>query len=183
MTKKLFGMIITMMIMTSVTGIVAAQDRLISTDDVESTNNGSEKYLEYYPNNVTEIKTIGPSSFFIYAADIILIDGPFLKISLIEMILGSRNFHFILPNISINVNDLTFSIKYTRNLNQLPIFKRFFYKTTIVEDGNITSYTQKHTVIVTGFNGEFRLLRTKPLRLYPAHFWFKGTCEEAIVLT
>jgi hypothetical protein len=176
-------MIITMMIMASFTGIVAGKSSLAYADEIALTSNVPEKYPEYYPDNVTEVKTVGPSSFLIYAADITLIDGPFLKVSLIEMILGSRNFHFIFPNISINVNDLTFSIKYTVNLNQLPIFKRFFYKTTIIENGNVTSYTKKHTVIVTGFSGEFRLLRTKPFRLYPAHFWFKGTCEEAIVIT
>ncbi len=184
MNKKLIGIIVIMAIMTSFfVGIVSAKDSLVYADEVVLSSNGSEKYVAYYPNNITEIKTVGPSSFFIYATEIILIDGAFLKVSLIEMILGSRNFHFIFPNISINVKDLTFSIKYTRNLNQLPILKRFFYKTTIVENGNVTSYMEKHTVIVTGFEGEFRLLRTKLFRLYPAHFWFEGTCKDAIVIT
>ena len=96
MNKKIIGIIVLMLIMASFfTNIIAAKDSLVYTNEGALTSNVPEKYLEYNPDNVTEVKTVGPSSFFIYATDIILIDGPFLKVSLIEMILGSRNFHFI----------------------------------------------------------------------------------------
>jgi hypothetical protein len=133
--------------------------------------------------NDTEISTIGPISPLLFVTEIDIIDGPFFKIKLIEEILGNRLFHFIFPNISISVEDFTFIIKYTKDIPQLPILKRFFYSTTIKENGNETSYDTKHTVIVTGFEGKFGLYRTKPIRLYTAHFWFEGSCDEAIILT
>lgn len=184
MKKKLVGIIVIMLLMLNFfVGIVIAKDSFVHCNELEIICKVTENCRKDCSNDVIEVKTVGPGSFFINAAEIILIDGHFLTILLIELMLGSRNFHFLFPNISISVKDLAFSIKYTKNLNQLPILKRFFYKTTIVENGNVTFYTEKHTVIVTGFEGEFRLLRTKPIRLYPVHFWFAGTCEEAIVIT
>ena len=186
MKRKIIGMFVIALIMTSfLVGIVAAKDSLIPAEEIDIKSKIPEKCLESLSNNEnkTEISTVGPISPFLNAAEITLIDGPFLKIALIEMILGTRSYHFIFPNISINVKDLAFSVKYTKNIPQLPILKRFSYLTTIKENENETSFTKKHTVIVTGFEGEFRLLRTKPIRLHPAHFWFAGSCEEVIVLT
>ena len=186
MKRKIIGMFVIALIMTSfLVGIVAAKDSLIPAEEIDIKSKIPEKCLESLSNNEnkTEISTVGPISPFLNAAEITLIDGPFLKIALIEMILGTRSYHFIFPNISINVKDLAFSVKYTKNIPQLPILKRFSYKTTIKENENETSFTKKHTVIVAGFEGEFRLLRMKPIRLYPAHFWFAGSCEEVIVLT
>lgn len=186
MKKKIIGMFVIALIMTSfLVGIVTAKDSSIPAEEIDIKSKMPEKCLESLLNNEnkTEISTVGPISPFLNAAEITLIDGPFLKIALIEMILGTRSYHFIFPNISINVKDLAFSVKYTKNIPQLPILKRFSYVTSIVENENETSFTKKHTVIITGFEGEFRLIRTKPIRLYPAHFWFVGSCEEVIVLT
>ena len=184
MDKKLIGILVFMLILTNFfIGIATANDAFFSNTDEKFTHNISEKYISFQSANGTAIKTVGPCSFVISAAEIVLIDGPFFKVTFIEMLLGSRNLHFSFPNVSISVNDLTFSIKYNKNINHLPILKRFYYKTTIEEQGNKTTYTEKHTIIVTGFDGEFRLLRTKPIRLHPAHFWFAGTCEEAIIIT
>jgi hypothetical protein len=184
MKKKLIRIVVSMLVLVNFfIGLATANDISFSSIDKELTRNISEKIISLQSNNGTTIKTVGPCSFVISAAEIVLIDGPFLKVTFIEMLLGSRNLHFSFPNVSISVNDLTFSIKYNKNINNLPILNRFYYKTTIEEEGNKTMYTEKHTVIVTGFDGEFRLLRTKPIKLHPAHFWFAGTCEEAIIVT
>lgn len=185
MKKKIIGMFVIALIMTSfLVGIVAAKDSLIPAEEIDIKSKIPEECLVFLNDeNKTEISTIGPIFPFLNAAEIILIDGPFLKIALIEMILGTRSYHFIFPNISIKVKDLAFLVKYTKNIPKLPILKRFSYLTTIKENENVTYYSKKHTVMVAGFEGEFRLLRTKPIRLHPAHFWFAGSCEEVIVLT
>lgn len=185
MKRKIIGMFVIALIMTSFfVGIVVAKDSLIPAEGIDIKSKMPEECLVFLNDeNKTEISTVGPISPFLNAAEITLIDGPFLKIALIEMILGTRIYHFMFPNISINVKDLAFSVKYTKNIPQLPILKRFSFLTTIKDNENVTSFSKKHTVIVTGFEGAFRLLRTKPIRLYPAHFWFEGSCEEAIVLT
>ena len=186
MKKKIIGMFVIVLITTSfLVGIVAANHIVIPAENIDIKSKTSEKILVSFLNNEnkTEISTVGPISPLLFVTEISLIDGPFLKIKFIEEILGNRIFHFIFPNISINVEDLTFMVKYTKNIPQLPILKRFFYSTTIKENGNETFFNTKHTVIVTGFEGKFGLYRTKPIRLYTAHFWFDGSCEEIIILS
>ncbi|UCF12809.1 MAG: hypothetical protein JSW06_00775 [Thermoplasmatales archaeon] len=185
MKKKIIGIFVIALIMTSfLVGIVAAKDSLIPAKEIDIKSKMPEECFELLNDeNKTEISTVGPISPLLFVTEISLIDGPFLKVKFIEEILGNRIFHFIFPNISINVKDLTFMIKYTKNIPQLPILKKFFYSTTIKENGNETFFNTKHTIIVTGFEGEFGLYRTKLIKLYTAHFWFDGICEEAIVIT
>ena len=44
-------------------------------------------------------------------------------------------------------------------------------------------YTEKHTLIVSGFTGTFEFSRRKPIRLTPAFFTFVGVCDDVIVTT
>jgi hypothetical protein len=132
--------------------------------------------------NETSISTNGPVGSLFTIADINFIDGDPLKILFIELMLQTIPY-FLRPYVSIRLNDVAFSIKYTRNIPQLPLIKRFSYETEIDEDGNVSTYTGKHTLIVTGFTGTFGYYHKKPIRLFPAYFTFVGSCDEVIVLT
>ncbi len=127
------------------------------------------------------IITTGPVFQPIQFADVTFIDGPTIKITLMARLLNSRNLYLLPPWIKLNLNDVTFSIKYRFNTQNIPIIKRFAYETKITEDGNMTSYTTKHTVIVSGFTGDFRIERAKPFRLTAAQFSFDGTCNDVII--
>ena len=123
MKMKIIGICVITLLMTSLlVGIVTANDNLISTEEIDIGSKISGGYLEYQSNdeNKTDILTVGPMFPFLNAAEITLIDGPFLMIALIELILGTRSYHFVFPNISINVKDLAFSVRYTKNIPQLP---------------------------------------------------------------
>jgi hypothetical protein len=132
--------------------------------------------------NGTIISTNGPIGSLFSIADINFIDGDPIKILFIELMLETMPY-LLRPYISIRLNDVAFSIKYTRNIPQLPFIKRFSYETEIDEDGNISTYTEKHTLLVTGFTGTFGYFHKKPILLYPAYFSFIGSCEEVIVFT
>lgn len=184
MKDKIACICVSIIIMTVfMSNIVIANEIRQPFDKIDINDLTSRKFC--INGNVTEISTVGPISpiFGILITEISFIEGPFFKVKLIEEILGNIMLHFIFPNISINVEDLTFMVKYTRNIPELPVIKRFFYSTTIMDNGNETLFNTKHTIIVTGFDGQFGLYRTKPLRLYTAHFWFKGSCDEVIILT
>jgi hypothetical protein len=128
-----------------------------------------------------QIDTTGPVWQTIKFADVTFIDGPTIKITLIARLLSSRNLYLMLPKLPININDLTFSVKYRFNTPNIPLLKRFTYETRINENGNVTTYNEKHTIIVSGFDGQFILYRAKPIRLTPATFEFTGTCDDVIV--
>jgi len=133
-------------------------------------------------DNKTMLATMGPITNFFTISDVNLIDGDPVKIMLIQFILDN-NIPFLRPYVSINVSNITFSIKYTINIPQLPLINRYSYATIIDNNENESYGNVKHTLIVTGFEGEFGFLRMKPIRLFPAYFIFFGTCDEFIILT
>ena len=136
---------------------------------------------EYLPQGTINIITTGPVWQPIQFADVTFIDGPTLKITLMARLLNSRNLYLLPPWIKLNLNDLTFSVKYRFNTQNIPVIKRFAYETKINESGNMSTYSEKHTVIVSGFTGDFRITRAKPFRLTPAQFTFSGTCNDVII--
>ena len=165
-------------------GAVPAKDNIFAVEEIDDiTENISETFFENIGEgeNETIIGTVGPVGRLFNIAEINIIDGDPLKVLLIRWILNNNVF-FIRPFVSIEVNDLAFSIKYTKNIPEIPILKRFSYGTVINEDGNESYFNKKHTLIVTGFNGTFGYYR-KPIRLFPAYFTFIGHCDEVIVLT
>jgi hypothetical protein len=131
--------------------------------------------------NETLLGTIGPVINLFKIADVKLIDGDPVKIFLIQWILDN-NVPFLRSYIFINVSNITFSIKYTINIPKLPLIKRLIYGTFIQDNGNLSAYTEKHTLIVTGFEGQFGFSRIKPIFLFPAYFVFLGTFDNVIVL-
>ena len=166
-------------------GAASVKDNVLAVDEIDDiAENIPETFLENVVEgeNGTMVTTIGPVGPLLNIADINFIDGSPLKVLLMQWMLETRVF-FIRPLVSINVNDITFSIKYTKNIPQLPFLKRFSYGTVINEDGNESVFNEKHTLIVTGFTGKFGFYHMKPIRLYPAYFTFVGHCDEAIVLT
>ena len=116
-------------------------------------------------------------------AEIIILDGPIFKVFIIKMILLSMKAYFLLPNITLNVRDMTFAIKFKRNIPQMEIFQGYSYNTTIIEDTTENSFTKKHILIASGFEGTFGFSRAVPYELIPASFRFSGTCDEIIVAT
>lgn len=138
---------------------------------------------ESTPENLgaIQIDTTGPVWQTIQFAEVTFIDGPTIKITLIARLLSSRNLYLTLPKLPIKINDLTFSVKYRFNTPNIPLLKRFTYETKIKESGNVTTYNEKHTIIVSGFDGQFILYRAKPIRLTPASYEFTGTCDDVIV--
>ncbi|MBU0497422.1 MAG: hypothetical protein KKC68_09680, partial [Candidatus Thermoplasmatota archaeon] len=172
--------IITAILFISLVGIAASASITIQTPQE---NEIIEFQSDTHPTTLDtiQITTIGPISQTISFADVTFIDGPTIKITIIARLLSSRNLFFMLPKLKINVNDLTFSIKYRFNTPNIPILKRFTYETTINDGINETTYNLKHTVIVSGFDGQFILQRSKPFRLTPAFFEFTGTCQDVII--
>ena len=155
----------------------------VSTDQIIS---------ESTPENLgaIQIDTSGPVWQTIQFAEVTFIDGPTIKITLIARLLSSRNLYLMLPKLPIKINDLTFSVKYRflihinqhkLNTPNTPLLKRFTNETKIKESGNVTTYNEKHTIIVSGFDGQFILYRAKPIRLTPASYEFTGTCDDVIV--
>ena len=135
------------------------------------------------PNeNETEISIFGPLGRLLHVAEVKLIDGPFVKMKLIWFLLNSRNIQLFLPFLTVKVKDLAFSVRYTKNIPQLPLIRKFSYNTVIKENNNETHYNLKHTVIVTGFDGVFSIFRAKPFRFTPAYFWFSGSYDDIIIL-
>ena len=72
---------------------------------------------------------------------------------------------------------------YKINTPQMSFLQGFSYNTTVKQNGTETSFTNKHILIATGFEGKFGFSRVKPFQLAPANFWFNGTCDEIIVAT
>ena len=177
--------VIASFLMVSFLGIaVPAKDNMFAVEEIDDiTENISETFFENNGEGVNGamVTTNGPVGRLFNIADINIIDGDPLKVLLIRWILNNNVF-FIRPFISIDVNNLAFSIKYTKNVPEIPLLKRFSYGTVINEDGNESYFNEKHILIVTGFNGTFGYYR-KPIRLFPAYFTFVGHCDEVIVLT
>ena len=136
---------------------------------------------EILAQGTINIITTGPVWQPIQFSDVTFIDGPALKITLMARLLNSRNLYLLPPWIKLNLNDLTFSVKYRFNTQNIPIIKRFAYETKINESGNMSIYTEKHTIIVSGFTGFFQIKRAKPFRLTPSQFTFSGTCNDVII--
>lgn len=187
MKLKLTGLFViaSLLMVSFLGGVVPAKNSMFTAEEI---NDISETVPETYfetieeGKNETIIATIGPIAPLLHIAEINLIDGDPLKIMLIRWILNN-NIPFIRPYVSIDISDLTFSIKYTKNIPQLPLLRRFSYGTYIKEDDNESFFNEKHTLIVTGFKGTFGFYRIKPIRLFPAYFSFVGCCDDIIVLT
>jgi len=180
-------MIIISLVMLSFVGVG------ISATDQEYNNNDADNYLkissqEEQTKTLSQgedeilVTTTGPIAPILDITDITFIDGSFCKIFLINWII-ENNFFTIRPRISIDVKDMTFIIQYTKKVLQGPIFQRYSYETIVEEDGNESVYTEKHTLIVSGFTGTFEFSRRKPIRLTPAFFTFVGVCDDVIVTT
>jgi hypothetical protein len=146
----------------------------------------SESIITTQPrsHNATHIVTGGPIAPFLNIAEVKLIDGPLVKSLLITLILTSRNIHFTLPWLKVHVQNLTFSIRYTKNIPDLPLIRRYSFGTMYKQNDNDTYSVVNvhHTVIVTGFTGKFSFTRAKPIRMFPAYFHFKGSFDEVIIL-
>ncbi len=187
MKLKLIGLFViaSLLMVSSLGSGVPAKDNVLAVEEIDDIKDTiPEGFLENEGEgeNGTMITTIGPIGSLFAIADINFIDGDPLKILFIELMLQSIPY-FLRSYVSLNLNDVTFSIKYTRNIPQLPLIKRFSYETEIDDDGNVSTYTEKHTLIVTGFTGTFGYYHKKPILLYPAYFTFDGSCDEVIVLT
>jgi hypothetical protein len=130
--------------------------------------------------NKTLISTFGPLSSFIRITDVYFIQGDTIKLMIIQKLIDNVP-PMIIPRISIKLENITFSIKYTLNIPQVPLLNRFSYETEIDEDGEITTYNQKHTLILSGFTGTFTFTRKKPILLYPAYISFYGSCDNYII--
>ena len=100
---------------------------------------------------------------------------------IIRLLLVSMKAYFLLPDISIPINDLTFAIRYKKNIATFPFFEGFSYNTTIIENATETTFTNKHILLVSGFDGTFEFSRADIMNFIPAKFKFEGTCEDAIV--
>jgi len=187
MKQKLFCVvvIVSLFLCGSLAGALPIKTQGYAEGEVgEISSNGSEEFLDFCSaeKNATVVSTWGPVGSWFTIADIHLIDGDPFKVLLIELMLQSIPY-FIRPYVPLSLENVTFSIKYTRNIPDLPLLNRFSYETGINEDGEITLFTEKHTLIVTGFSGTFGYYHKKPILLYPAYFSFIGTCDEVLVLS
>ena len=187
MKKKLIGIVIIGIMITSGFGsIVAAENTVaIHTEKIDILSRVPEPCFESIVNfeNKTQVTTVGPVSPILDIAEIIIIAGPFLKTFIIKLILVSMKAYFLLPDISFHVEDLTFAIKYKKNIPQMPLLQGLSYNTTIKENDIETSFTEKHILIASGFEGTFGFSRAEPFDLIPASFQFNGTCNEIMVVT
>lgn len=180
MKNKIVTLLITsILILVLISTTVSAS----TIPEITSITSEEKQQLTSNPTNEGSIQmtTTGPVWQTIQFADVTFIDGPILKITFIARLLNSRNLFFMLPLLTINIKDVAFSVKYRFNTPNVPILKRFSYSTRINESGNMSIYNEKHTVIVSGFDGQFILYRAKPFRLTPAQFGFIGTCDDVIV--
>ncbi len=153
-------------------------------DDVQDTQHIIEIDTTEAPlyENRTIISTYGPITPRLEIADIVLIDGPIFKTQVISYLLENRNLQFLLPYITIDIQDLTFSVRYSKTIPDVPIARNFQYSTFIEEDGIYQLYNTSHTVIVTGFDGQFLLTRVKPFRFMPSYFFFAGECDTVLIV-
>lgn len=184
--KFISVMIIISLLMVSSLGVsITAKEEIVTINNADNfIKSSSKEHTEILEQgkDVIPVSTTGPIAPILDITDITFLDGSFFKIVLINWIV-ENNFFTIRPNITININDMTFIIEYTRNVINRPLFHRFSYETIVGEEGNESIYTEKHTLIVSGFTGTFEFSRRKPLRLTPAHFSFEGICDNVIVST
>lgn len=185
MKKKIIGFIILIMLTTPVfSSVITAENAPIKTieeltienKDILSNSNAITNF-----GSTTQISTIGPVSPMLNIAEIIIIAGPFLRTFLIRLVLVSMKAYFLLPDISIPMNDLTFAIRYKKNIATFPFFEGFAYNTTIIQNETETTYSDKHILLVSGFDGTFEFSRADLINFIPAKFSFEGTCDDAIV--
>lgn len=184
MKKKIIGIVIIGIIITSSFGSLAAAEnnlfKAIEKTDIQ------KKLAKSYSTiinleNETQVSTIGPIAPLLDIAEIIIVDGPFIKTFIIRFILSSLRAYFLLPNISINVKDMTFLVHYKKNVPNIPFLNKFSYNTTVNDNGNENTYNKKHILVVSGFDGVFGFYRMKFSELSPAKFRFDGTCDNLIV--
>lgn len=185
MTKKLAYPFLILILLLNTHGYVISAHTLKPTDDkpiyIQEFTIDDSRTMVFFENE-SEVTTTGPIAPLLNIAEITIIDGPLLKTKLIWFILNNRNLQLLIPFITINVQDLVFVVKYTRNISDRPIMQRFSYDTIIKEDENTTHIEEKHTLIVTGFNGVFGISRFKPFRITPAYFWFTGSFENLLIV-
>lgn len=187
MEKKIIGIIIIGIIITSGFGSsVAAEKNLLKLpEENDFQNEIADSCLNTVMNfnNETEVSTMGPIAPMLNVAEIIILSGPFIKTMIIKLIISSVRAYFLLPNISFNVRDMTFAVKYRRSIPNLPFINRFSFNTTITENGNENIYTKRHILFVSNFDGKFGFARMSLLQLKPASFIFNGTCDGVLVAT
>jgi len=184
MKNKIIGIIIIGIIITSSFGsLAAAENNLFEAfEKTDVQNKITESYKTIISvENETQVNTIGPIAPMLGVAEILIIKGPFIKTYIIRFILSSLRAYFLLPNISINVKDMTFLVHYKRNVPNLPFLNKFSYNTTVNDNGNENTYNKKHILVVSGFDGTFGFCRMKFSELSPAKFRFDGTCDNLIV--
>jgi hypothetical protein len=185
MKKKIIGIVTVMMLILPVFGSFATAENtpLKSIEEITIINkdikSNSIKMINF--GSTTEISTIGPVSPMLNIAEIIIIAGPYFRTFIIRLLLVSMKAYFLLPDISIPINDLTFAIRYKKNIATFPFFEGYSYNTTIIENATETTFTNKHILLVSGFDGTFEFSRADIMNFIPAKFKFEGTCEDAIV--
>jgi hypothetical protein len=133
--------------------------------------------------NETLLSTYGPVSPWLTIAQIVIISGPYFKTFLIKLFLASMRAYFLLPEISIPIDDLTFAIRFFRNIPPGEFLQKWAYNTTITQNNETTTYNTKHVLLVTGFTGTFEFHRVDLLNLNPATFKFTGTCDGILIDT
>ena len=185
MKKKLIGIIIIGIILTSGFGSAVAAEKNLSKAIEENsvineiTSSCYDTIINF--DNETQISTNGPIAPMLNVAEIIILDGPFIKTFVIRFILSSLRAYFLLPNISFNVKDMTFVVKYRRTVPNLPFINRFSYNTTVNDNGNENTYNKRHILFVSNFDGKFGFSRMSLLGLMPPKFSFNGTCDGLLV--
>jgi hypothetical protein len=132
--------------------------------------------------NDTHLTSMGPVTPWLNVDNIVIISGPYFKTFIIRLILVSLKAYFLIPDISIPINDLTFAIRYNWNIPPSPFLQRWSYNTTITNNGNTTTYTNRHVLLVSGFDGTFGFNRADILNMMPAQFRFEGTCDGVLVV-
>jgi hypothetical protein len=184
MKKKLIGIILISVILTSSLGSIA----IAKNDSSNEINDNyfQEEKLEQFDTfasyqNETEVKTTGPIAPVLNLAEITILKGPYIKTFIMRLILSSLRAYFLLPNISFGVQDMTFVVHYKKNVPNMMFFNKFSYNTTVIEDGNEEVFNKKHILVVTGFDGTFGFRRAKIPTLTPAFFRFEGTSEDLLV--
>ncbi len=185
MKNKIIGVLLIIMFITPVfSSLVTAENIAIKPiEKISMENKDFEPYFEPLINlgSNTQISIIGPVSPMLNIAEIIIITGPFLRTFLIRLILVCMKAYFLLPDISIPIKDLTFAIRYKKNIATFPYFEGFSYNTTIIENETETTFTDKHILLVSGFDGTFEFSRVDLVNFIPAKFRFEETCDDAIV--
>jgi hypothetical protein len=133
--------------------------------------------------NETLLTTHGPVSPWLTIAQIVIISGPYFKTFLIKLLLASMRAYFLLPAINIEVEDLTFAIRFFRNIPPGEFLNKWAYNTTITQNNETTTYTTKHVLLVSGFTGTFEFNKVDFLTFNPATFKFTGTCDGVLITT